>query len=141
MLGMAPTVLGSTRSTNPHAYGRPELQKEICDFLIPKIKYRNAQDNLFIVPATVTDSDDLLEVLRYTRKQCRITPESCRMRNLLGFRCAIKLGCVILLGFRCAINLGCAILLGFCCAIKLGCVILLGVSVRNQTRIRDPARI
>ena len=55
---------------------------------------------------------------------------------LLGFRCAIKLGCVILLGLRCAINLGCVIIdwfrlscycnAGFGCAITLGRAILLG---------------
>ena len=36
---------------------------------------------------------------------------------MLGFRCAIILGCVILLGLRCAITLGCVILLGLRCAI------------------------
>ena len=38
-------------------------------------------------------------------------------------------------------TVGCVILLGCRCAIKLGCVILLGFSVRNQTRMRDPAGI
>ena len=58
---------------------------------------------------------------------------------MLGLRCAINLGCVIVdrfgyhvivtLGFRCAITLGSVILLGFRCAIN-----------RNPTVLRsDPA--
>ena len=36
----------------------------------------------------------------------------------MGFRCAIKLGCVIIHWFRFALALGCVILLGVRCAIK-----------------------
>ena len=120
------------------------VRKHDGELRVPKlVLVRPESENVAFVYTTGTlpPHETTCEGTRYNRKNVGSDRRTVGCVILLGFRCAIKLECVILLGFRCAINLGCAILLGFWCAIKLGCVILLGVSVRNQTRIRDPARI